>query len=308
MIEDTPISPEAQEQAQAALAKGPLILPWMINVIIESLPYYADRAMVQKTLEDCKGSIDLAVSKLLDSPCQSSASSRRGSSSVERDHDSDEDNYTGPKKKQDRRLSRAKRTTRVKNEVKNEKSNQYLSVRLKSPMLPSSQESSSTSETQSIPANIKDGDETEEEDWRNISPYKDSESASISTSASEYSLPSNPRSGGVRLKLTQPKKTGERPLSPASSPVEPPTVREVHSPEPVLEAGTKLLKPKRRLLSRNQFEMAKKAAQKSAAKERKREIAADRVANQQSLSCYPTTNSGKGNAPAIENHIKVLYI
>ena len=274
----------------------------MINVIIESLPYYADRAMVQKTLEDCKGSVDLAVSKLLDSPCHSSASSRRGSSSVERDHDSDEDNYTGPKKKQDRRLSRVKRTTRVKDEVKGEKSSQYLSVRLKSPMLPSSQESSSTSETQSIPADIKDGDETEEEDWRNMSPYKDSESASISTSASEYSLPSNPRSGGVRLKLTQPKKTDERPLSPVSNPVKQPPVRDVHGPEPVPQSGQKSLKSKRRLLSRNQFDMEKKAAQKSAAKERKREIA------QQSLSCYPTTNSGKGNTPAIENHIKVLYI
>lgn len=308
MIKDTPISPEAQEKAQAAFAKGPLILPWMINVIIESLPYYADRAMVQKTLEDCKGSVDLAISKLLDSPCQSSASSRRGSSSVERDHDSDEENYTGPKKKQDRRLSRAKRTIRVKNEVKDEKPNQYLSVRLKSPMLPSGQESSSTCETQSSPVDIKDGDETEEEDWRNMSPYKDSESASISTSASDYSLPSNPCSGGVRLKLTQPKKTDERPLPPATNPAKQPLAREVHTPEPVPQAGPNLLKPKRRLLSRNQLDMEKKAAQKSVAKERKREIAADRVANQQTLSCYPTTNSGKGNAPAIENHIKVLYI
>ena len=276
----------------------------MINVIIESLPYYADRAMVQKTLEDCKGSVDLAVSKLLDSPCHSSASSRRGSSSVERDHDSDEDNYTGPKKKQDRRLSRVKRTTRVKDEVKDENSSQYLSVRLKSPMLPSSQEYSSTSETQSIPADIKDCDETEEEDWRNMSPYKDSESASISTSASEYSLPSNPRSGGVRLKLTQPKKTDEGPLSPVSNPVKQPPVRDVQGPEPVHQAGQKSLKSRRRLLSRNQFDMEKKAAQKSAAKERKRGIAA----SQQSLSCYPTTNSSKGNTPAIENHIKVLYI
>ena len=280
----------------------------MINVIVESLPYYADRAMVQKTLEDCKGNLDVAFSKLLDSPCQSSASSRRGSSSVERDHDSDEDNYTGPKKKQDRRLSRVKRTTRIKDEVKDEKSNQYLSVRLKSPMLPSSQGSSSTSETQSIPVDNKDEDETEEEDWRNMSPYKDSESTSISTSASEYSLTSNPCSGGVRLKLTQPKKTDERPLSPVSSPVKQAPICDVLSPEPVPQAGQKSAKSKRRLVSRNQLDMEKKATRKFAAKERKREIAADRVASQQSLACYPTTNSGKGNAPAIENHIKVLYI
>lgn len=276
----------------------------MINSIIESLPFYADRATCQKALEECKGNIDLAASKLMDSPCQSSASSRRGSSSVERDHDSDEENYTGPNKKQDRRLSRAKRTIKDKDE----QSNQYLSVRLKSPVLPTSQESFSTSSTQSSPTDVKDGDETEEEDWKNKTLYKDSESASISTSASEYSLPSLPRSGGVRLKLTQPKRRDEKVALRTSSPPEQSPVPGSHIQKVVPKADQALSKPKRRLVSRNQLDMVKKAAQKAAAKERKREIAAERIASQQPASFFPTTKKGKENTPAIETHIKVLYI
>ena len=304
MVKDTPVSPEAQAEAQAAVAKGPCIFPWMIDSLIESMPYYLDRATAQKTLEECKGNVDLAASKLIDSSSQSSASSRRGSSSVERDHDSDEEVYTGPNKKQDRRLSRAKRTLKAKDG----QSNQYLTVRLKSPLLPSTQEFSSTSETQSHPVDTKDDDETEEEDWQNISPYKDSESASISTSASDYSLPSNPRSGGVRLKLTQPKKPDETLEPPARSPIKQFPAREVHTTEPVLKESQSLSKPKRRLVSRNQLDMVKKAAQKAAAKERKREIAADRVTSHHPTSLFPTNKKGKENSPAIETHIKVLYI
>ena len=304
MVKDNPISPQAQHEAQVALAKAPCALPLQVNSVLESLPFCADRATIQKTLEECNGSVHQAVSQLIENQSQSSASSRRGSSSVERDHDSDEDEFSGPKKKQDRRLSRVKRA------IKDEEnpSNHYLSVRLKSPLLPSTQESVSTSDTSSNATDIKDGDDTEEEDWRNNPPFKDSESASVSTSASEYSAPSKPRSGGVRLKLSQPKKRDEDVKPPVSSPTQRSPARTMGSNEVVTKPNQHLAVPKRRLVSRNQLDGLRKATQKAAAKERKREVAAERVANQQPGSFFPTTLKGKADTPAIENHIKVLYI
>ena len=297
MVKDTPISPEAQLEAQAALANGPAIQPWMINAVVESLPHYADRATIEKTLQEFKGNVDFAVSKLLESPSQSSASSRCGSSSVERDHDSDEEDYTGPNKKQDRRLSRAKRSTMTKGDA----SEKYLSLRLKSPSLPS------TSEVHS--AVIKDDDEIKEEDWNNSSPYKHSESASISASASEDTNANNTRSRGIRLKLTQPKKHDEvQVVSSPSSPIKSSPSRETRPQDVAPDEGKQTSKPKRRLYSRNQYDMLKKAQQKAAAKERKREIAADRLRSTQSAPLLSLGRKGKENTPAIETHIKVLYI
>jgi hypothetical protein len=87
----------------------------MVNVVISSLPYLADREKIKKTLEECKGSIDTAVSILLDAEERASVSSQPGSSSTERDPDSD-DEYIGPKKKQDRRMSRATKALKEKAE------------------------------------------------------------------------------------------------------------------------------------------------------------------------------------------------
>ena len=306
MVKDMPISPQDQADAQATMAKSSCVLPWMINNVIESLPYYADRATIQKALEEFKGDVNLVVSKFLDGEITSSSSSRRGSSSVERDQDPvDEEEFTGPKKKQDRRLSRAKRAVKDKDES----SNQYLSVRLKSPILPSTQESS-TSNTSSNPIEIKDADETEEEDWLNNSPYKDSESASVSTSASEYSLASQPRTGAIRLRLTQPKKMDDKLASPASSPTKTSPARDVRSQEVVSNAGQRPPHPRRRLVSRNKLNMEKKAEQKLGAKERKRETAASRVADNQPGSFFPTAKTGRENSPAFQalGGIKVLYI
>lgn len=278
----------------------------MINAVIELLPYYTDRATIQKALEESKGSPDLAVSKLLDGEIASSASSRRGSSSVERDQDPvDEEEFTGPKKKQDRRLSRAKRAIKDKDDS----SNKHLSVRLKSPILPSTQESSA-SNTSSNPVDNKDADETEEEDWLNSSPDKDSESASLSTSASEYSLASQPRTGAIRLRLTQPKKMDENLPSPASSPTKLSAAQDVRSQEVISKADKRPPHHRRHLVSRNQLDMKKKATQKAAAKERKRETAASRVANHQPGSFFPTAKTGRENSPAFQalGGIKVLYI
>ncbi len=303
------------------LGQVPVVQPWMVNTVMSSLPYLADRATVQKTLEECKGSIDNAVSKLLDAEDQSSTSASQGSSSVERDPDSeDEDVISMARKKQDRRLSRA---TRAVIEKKEEQRHVHeLTVRMKERALPSTKESSSTPEPESLDAiKAQDTDETEEEDWQNNSPYKESAATSASASVSDNNTAGKPRPGPIRLKLSQPKQpnhivdlTLDDPLfdgsNMKSSGLKSPTEKSgVHDNGKAGNDGktTKWQpapKPKR-LTARDKHDL-KKAAQKSAAKDRKKGIAY--VINKPKKDASFPMQKGKENSPSIETHIKVLYI
>ena len=82
------------------LAQTPLVLPWMMNNVQKCLPYLVDKPIIKKTLVDCKGSVDDAVSKLLDMEERGSVSSTQASSGMEREPDSDDEVYSGPSKKQ----------------------------------------------------------------------------------------------------------------------------------------------------------------------------------------------------------------
>lgn len=82
----------------------------MMDVVSSSLPYLADKPTIKRTLEECKGDINLAVDKLLNAEENGSQSSAQESSSVEREPDSDEEYTRGPSKKQDRRMSSRRRT------------------------------------------------------------------------------------------------------------------------------------------------------------------------------------------------------
>ncbi|KAK4494074.1 hypothetical protein PRZ48_014337 [Zasmidium cellare] len=103
------LSPEEEQKQKEKLAQTPHVLPWMIEVVEKSLPFLADKPTVKRYLEQAKGDVNLAVSNMLEAEENGSASSRHESSSVERDHDSDDDMHDGPNKKQDRRMSRASR-------------------------------------------------------------------------------------------------------------------------------------------------------------------------------------------------------
>ena len=307
MVKSIPMSAEAQKEAEAALAKESYVLPWMIDDVTASLQFDTDRAGVHRMLEDCKGDVDLAVSKLLDGGVQSSSSSRRGSSSVEREPDSDDDSYSGPKKKQDRRLSRAKRTHP---KVKDEDPDKYLSPCSKGPNPCLTQHSSSISELNSIPDHTgsKDADETDEEDWFNNSPRKDSECASVSTSASEVSVASNTHNGAVRIKLSQPKKRDDSKAPQYTSTNSELPFRNDRAKVPISIMPQRNSSFRKHHMSRNQLDLMKKTQQKAAAKERKREAAAARVSNQPAGHFLPSTKKGKENTPVLETHIKVLYI
>lgn len=101
------LSPEEEQKQKEKLAQTPHVAPWMIDVVEKSLPYLADKPTIKRYLEAAKGDVNLAVSNMLEAEENGSASSRHESSSVERDHDSDDDMHDGPNKKQDRRMSRA---------------------------------------------------------------------------------------------------------------------------------------------------------------------------------------------------------
>ena len=191
-----------EKEIKGHTAKTSCVEPWMIKVAMSSLPYLADPVTVQKTLESCNGNVDDAVSKLLDAEDRSSSPSTQGSSSVERDHDSDDDDFSGPNKKQDRRLSRATQTIKQKQ------------VKSKPEAIVPSKEAEDTPGTNGRRrsfqrSRILDFDDSDDEDSLDDAAYKGSNSAS--TSASDYSATaSKPRSGGVRLKLSQPKRVHEK--------------------------------------------------------------------------------------------------
>lgn len=275
----------------------------MVNIVTNSLPFDTNRNLIIKTIEECGGDVDAAILKLLDSDERSSASSARASSSVEREVDSDdEEPVRGPKKRQDRRLSRAARALAYE---KDERCNQELSYRLKGDHLATTIEHSSPKENHLIDVKLDDADETEEEDWRNEFFSKDSESASVSTSASDYSTASKPRSGGVRLKLSQPKRCGTPSSSQGDYLDVPGKYSSRHSK--IQQRHLDPSKQRRHLHSRHKRDM-RKADQKVDIQERKKAAAAGRAVNGPNNTIPLMIKQDKENTPAIEAHIKVLYI
>ena len=272
----------------------------MINSVISSLRDQApDRATIQKLLEKHKGSVDMAVSEILDAECSSSQSSAHGSSSVERDQDSDEENFSGPNKKQDRRLSRAARQKARGIEVLPKKD---LTLRPKdSPLSPISQQFIIKPDLPEL-GTTRDSDETEEEDWQSTPPSATSHSSQLSKGSRSTSASNRP---GPRLKINTARRKDE-PIpnvvksEDKSSSADPSTGQD-------LNARFRPHSPRRRVVSKNQRDMLKKAAQKAAAKDRKRAFAAARAgSNASSQSAF--SKKGKENTPGLETSIKVLYI
>jgi hypothetical protein len=102
----------------------------MVNSVTTSLPFLANDATIRKALYDNNGSIDAAVSQLLDEPSSTpstpgsyaSLSSQSGNSSIERDADSDdEDEAWGPNKRQNRKIRAMKRKSKEIKETANVK-------------------------------------------------------------------------------------------------------------------------------------------------------------------------------------------
>ena len=132
---------------------------------------------------------------------KSTTPSTQGSSSVDHDLDSDdEEPVRGPNKRQNRRLSRASKIVK-----ENEDRNCDLTFR------PKSRHLTTTAEPTTVAKSSHRGtsfiiDDSEEETWRKDGSRTSSESTSFSTSASEPSAAGKATSAGVRLTLSQPKR------------------------------------------------------------------------------------------------------
>ena len=268
------------------LANYTYVKPWMVDEVMRSLPFLTDRAAIEKALQDYKGNVDNAVSSLMPESSQSSG----GSSSIERDAESDEEMEQKPTKKQNRRPSRPQ-------PLGYGKAKQNLTVRTKE----ANKLSPNPMQLSAALTNLQgeksyDPDETEEEDWQNVSTYKDSESASVSTSASDCSAAPKVESGPVRLRLSQPKKQADKPLQHSSSSSVQSNIGDYDADAEKSQGPRVIAKPRKRLITRDE-------------RDRLASLKAARLAGAHPNSAlYTATQKQNQNTPVIDMGIKVLQI
>ncbi|CUS14292.1 unnamed protein product [Tuber aestivum] len=65
-VSPVPLTEEGRKEQDKKLAGGSYVQPWMVKTVTSSLPYLTDPQRVREALEEAKGNIDVAVSRLLD--------------------------------------------------------------------------------------------------------------------------------------------------------------------------------------------------------------------------------------------------
>lgn len=269
------LSLEEEKKQQEILEQTPHVLPWMIDVVSHSLPFLADKPTIKRALEATKGDVDLAVSNLLEADEYGSASSQQESSSVERDHDSDDDMHSGPNKKRDRRMSRASKAQQSRS-LESRQALSQLAAYDGSQESVNSYDSDASSGVESTQLNT------------NTQPTQPSELNSRlkpedSTSASRSESPAKPT---IKLKLHPPK-----------SP----------SPSPQRIGKTQQRQPGPRLTARDRKEM-KKQQQKAARKERQQAAQRGTSRSQSpSVAGLALRQKGMTETPPVET-LRTLYI
>ncbi|EON60813.1 hypothetical protein W97_00022 [Coniosporium apollinis CBS 100218] len=276
------LSPEEERRQKEKLEKTPYVLPWMIDVVSSSLPFLADKPTIKRALEESKGNIDSAVSKLLDAEDRGSVSSAQESSSVEREPDSDDDVINGPNKKQDRRLSRATKTMKKGQERRRQIASELASYDGSRESLVSEASRKSRSPgTSHLKEEIAD---TEDEDSRSdfVKEEGKSEPAVL------LSAPSSPRKP-VRLKLNPPKPPDPSSTGGGKTQQKQPGPQRKHGP------------------TAREKKDIKKQAQKAARKERALATTSPNGTTEAKKSGLAILTKAKGNS-FIESGIKTLYI
>ena len=276
------------------------MLPWMIDIVAKSLPYLTDKITIKRALEECKGSVNEAVSRLLDAEERGSVSSAQESSSVEREADSDEEALNGPNKKRDRRFGRARRVN-LRN--RNPQLRDMASKLAANDASQSSFASASSFETHSAlrssttpPRSAENSPPTcpdeADPDYEN-SETEDSDWAPSSRPSSRTSTTALPRTGPVRIKIHPPK----------------PPDKEKPDPERSGRTTQKQTGPQNHRTTARERKDMKKAAQKAARKQRAQaDAAASRAHNTAKLPILTKEKVINAPAPAIECGIKTLYI
>lgn len=270
------LTPEEEAIQKQKLEQTPHVLPWQVDVVSKSLPFLADKPTIKRALEAAKGDINTAVSNLMDAEEYGSASSQPESSSVERDHDSDDDAFSGPNKKQDRRMSRAARQKPRSTASKHVLS--HLATH------DGSQESvgSLDSEGSSIPEGSQQStvtQPTENEDTDLQIKTEDGDTISVARSQSPAKPP-------VRLKLLPPKPPPD------------------HESRGTGKASHR--QPGPRLSARDRKDI-KKQAQKAARKERQQAAAQDGGADSPSQAGIAMRHKPMTGTPPVET-LRTLYI
>ena len=262
---------------QQAIAKTPYIADWMIEVVMRSLPYMSDRLTIRRALEEHRGDVDNAVSYLLDAEERSSSSSATGSSSVERDQDSeDEAQWNGPNKKQDRRLSKASRT--LQKEKADDRWDGTFKRKETKVLPPINNGVAAPMQVDQIPA-LKEEPEVDGDGAEWWPETRDDDTASSYSEASKMSATASSSS-----------------ISSMSGATVPPSSRDWQT--------QKKPPPQKRITARERKE-TKKAAQKAAAKQRKQGKAGHDRSSQANGVVMKT---GKANAPVVEQPFRTLYI
>ena len=253
-------------------------------MVQKSLPFPADSGVIHRALLKCNGDVDAVVSELMAANERGDTPSTQSSSSVERDQDSeDEDIFSGPKKKQDRRMSRATRALKQKDD----QHLQDLTHRPKTaqhPPMPSIKHEAHTSSpghSQGSGEGVKDGN------------------GAVDGPSISQPVPTRP----VRLTLTQPKPQiftddNDHPESSRSR-----SDSRVRVGKTIQRQSSANPKPKIKLSASAKKDL-KKAAQKAAAKERKKQQ--DSAAGNAKLGMVYIDPKDRKSSPT--SGIKTLYI
>jgi len=273
------LTPEEEARQKEKLEQTPHVLPWQVDVVSKSLPFLADKPTIKRALEATKGNIDAAVSNLLDAEENGSTSSQPESSSVERDHESDDDVQHGPNKKQDRRMSRASRTQKPRS-TESKHALSHLQT------YDGSQESfgSFESEASSMPDDSQHSTFTQPTDTEDAEPCVKREDDSIDVARSQ-------------------------------SPAKPPIRLKLHGPRPPADQSQRVGKTSQRqngprLTARDKKDI-KKQAQKAARKERQQAASTDGggggTQSPTSKAGLTLRHKGMTGTPPVET-LRTLYI
>ncbi|KAL1640525.1 hypothetical protein SLS58_006875 [Diplodia intermedia] len=299
-VRERALSPETEAAQKKKLAATPYAQDWQIDVVMKSLPFLTDKSTIRKTLEECKGSIDNAVSRLLDED-SGNQSSAQESSSIEREPDSEDDDIYGPKKSRSRQTgcedkhdnltsaSRASSTSRNILKPKGHKDrtgSKLASQEYPQDSQPSSQASSQQSDT--ITPSIAPSQVTIPDSDADSSQESDADPIAAPPSPKPTSAP---RQGPVRIRLTMPKP--------------PPEMEEAAANMHAGKTAQKQIGPQGRKISSRDKKDMKKQAQKAARRERQQQQAAGNTSATRTL---PIMTKSNPTSPSLDAGIKVLYV
>ncbi|KAK8163308.1 hypothetical protein BC567DRAFT_273439 [Phyllosticta citribraziliensis] len=230
------LSPEAQAAMKQMLPAHTQVEDWQIDLVQKSITFLVDRAMIKKLLLHNNCDIDIVVSKFMHEQDSREQSSAQESSSIEREHDSDDEDLYGPNKRRNNvsvppseRSEPPRSTTPSTTPPSSVDSRPKLTAKSRvnrtsspSQSRPSSRESTAGSESRPSQSTdstrrrrviLSDNDAHPPEQVRRrraiVSDSDDddkptSDKVADSTANSTAPVPSSPKKG-IRLKLTMPK-------------------------------------------------------------------------------------------------------